>query len=320
MKKLIALLFCITFVLSSCSEVTEEIWINADGSGRTEITQDLSQLLPFMQMGIDGAKKKLAEGGAEKEDAKVKKGDMQKLLSFFEKGYVDTTFQLGSMLEELSSKSEGKKKFSRESFMNEMMGEMNADERTKNLTEGEKETMKGFFDRVLDMVVKLDFDKNSNKLNLGMQQDFGSIDDTFFAGLDELFEIFAKIDTEGGKMPSAEKLAQAKKSLDSMPTYSLEKGVMTIKRSAMQMEDPDDPEMAQAMAMASGMMGNMDYITVVHVPGKVKKVNQPNATFKGSTVTWTMPYKDMYDSSKDLNLVINFKPKKKIKYSFKEKL
>ena len=45
--------FALLLMLTSCSDITEEVWIQADGSGRQEYQFDLSSMYPFIGMSLE---------------------------------------------------------------------------------------------------------------------------------------------------------------------------------------------------------------------------------------------------------------------------
>lgn len=60
------------------------------------------------------------------------------------------------------------------------------------------------------------------------------------------------------------------------------------------------------------MLGDQDYKIVVHLPGKVKKVNSDNATIiDKTTVELVVPMDDLFDSATRIDLDIEFKGLKK---------
>ena len=62
-------LLALVLIFSSCGDISEEMWINADGSGKLEYSVDLSSALPMLQMmsqGVDSTQ--AGEGGKEMMD------------------------------------------------------------------------------------------------------------------------------------------------------------------------------------------------------------------------------------------------------------
>ncbi len=312
MKNLIySIIICFIFSFSSCSEYGEEVWINADGSGRYEMTQDLSDMLPFIEMGIAGAKQKLEE----KKENGEEQGEINadELLAIFESGKVDTVISMESLMKR-SFEKDGMV-YSKEAMKAKFFDKMNEDgEKNFKGTPAEKEKIWGFFEGLLDMKTRIQYDQEYASLKNTMSQSFTNPKEMLFGNLPELIDIISKYeDGENERLNDPSTKEAMNKMKEAFPTYEITKNTLKIRRKAMEMES-DDPEAAQGMEMMKGMMGNSTYTMKIHVPGKVKKVSQSGAKFKGSTVTWTMPALDMYDTSKDLNLDIKFKPKKGIRY------
>ena len=313
-KLLLYVLALIALCFSSCSEYGEEVWINADGSGRYEMNQDLSSMLPFIEMGLEGAKQKLEN--AENEDSiegEKKKMDPSKFIAIFESGKADTTFNFESIAKEGFEKDG--EIYSRTALKAKMQEKMSEGEDKFKGTKAEKDKIWSFVENVLDMKTRIQYDQESSMLKNTISQKFKSTDDMMFSNLPELIDIISKYDTDNDRLNDPATKEAMTKIKESTPTYELSKGMIKVRRKAMDMESARaDEETQQGMQMMQGMMGNSTYTLTIHVPGKVKKVSKDGASFKGSTVTWTMPALDMYDTTKDLNLDIAYKPKKKIKY------
>ncbi len=311
MRTTIYFLFAILiFSLSSCSEYGEEIWINADGSGRYQMSQDMSAMLPFIEMGIQSAKEKMAE--KENEDGATKpKIDTKKLLSIFESGKVDTTINIEKLMAQ-SFEKDGKV-YSRAAMKEDMMAKMMEDDKGKNVSTEDQNKMWTFFEGLMDMKTRIQYDKDNGTLKNTMSQSFKNPKDMLFGNFPELMEVISKYSGEDERLSDPAAKEAMEKMKDYFPTYEVGKTSIKVKRKAMDLSSVDE-EAQQSMQMMKGMMGNSTYTLTVHVPGKVKKVSNSGAQFKGSTVTWTMSAMDMYDVEKDLNLDIKFKPKKGIKY------
>lgn len=65
-----ALIICLSFLLTSCFDILEEIRLNRDGSGTYAITMDMSELMsnPFMQ---EALKEEMAKEGQDQEVMKI---------------------------------------------------------------------------------------------------------------------------------------------------------------------------------------------------------------------------------------------------------
>lgn len=307
MVKNLIFLVCACFIMafSSCANNVEEVWINNDGSGKYEMTQDLSQLLPFAQMMMMAGDE---EGGDDGGEENVKDAGMSKLKEIFARGVVDTSFVIEDLAKEMSAKKG--ETFSLQKMKDKMYDEAATD--GFQMTKKQKEALGNLMESVVKSTLNIKMDVDRNLLKLTTSQRFGGFDKMMFSNLDELFNMFADADVSSANEDLA-KIQQAKQMLGSIPKYKVKGNTVYVTRDALDLESMD-AEQKQSFQMMQGMMGQSDYKTIIHVPGKVKGVNQAGATYKGSTVTWTIPYADLYDPKKDLDLRIKFKPKKKIKY------
>lgn len=58
---LLLLAVSLTFLLLSCIDGREELWVNADGSGRAEVTYTIPETVTKLHGGADGVRKRIAE-------------------------------------------------------------------------------------------------------------------------------------------------------------------------------------------------------------------------------------------------------------------
>ncbi len=305
-KNIILLAVSATILLfSSCSNNVEEIWVNGDGTGKYEMTQDLSQLLPFVQMAMMAGE---GDEDTPESEKSAKDQGMSKIKEIFARGVVDTSFVIEDIAKEMAAKKG--ETFSLEDMKQKMYND--AGKEGVELSAKEKETLGGFMESLVKSTLRIKMDSDKNMLKLTTSQRFNGLDKMLFSSLTDLFDIVAQKDMSASS-GDLEKLQQAKNMMGSIPKYEVKNNTLYITRDAIDMESMD-PEAKQNFNMMKGMMGQSNYKTIIHVPGKVKGVSQNAATYKGSTVTWEIPYNDLYDTSKDLDIRIKFKPKKKIKY------
>ena len=304
-----SLFLCLLFALNSCSEYGEEVWINADGSGRYEMSQDFSDVLPLIEMGMAGVQAKAKE---DEENGTENEGlNMNNILSIFESGKVDTLISIEQLAKQAYEKDG--KIYSKQAFKADFLKKMN-EEGDFEGTPQEKEKIWSFVSEALKISTRIQYDNEYASLKNTMYQSFDNPKDMLFGNLPELIEIISKYSGDADNKLNDPKAKEAmEKMKDSFPSYEITKNTLKVRRKAMEI-DNDDPESTQQMEMMKGMMGNSTYTMKIHVPGKVKKVSQDGAKFDGSTVTWTMSALDMYDTTKDLNLDIKFKPKKGMIY------
>lgn len=69
------LLLILALSLQGCFSMQEEVWIEADGSGRMEATTDLSSLYPFLMMGLEQELSKEKDGDGKSEEGMEEDGD-----------------------------------------------------------------------------------------------------------------------------------------------------------------------------------------------------------------------------------------------------
>lgn len=299
------LLFLISVILmmifSSCANNVEEIWVNKDGTGKYESTVNLSDAIPFIKMAMMAEEDKDSNNG----DDTTKGLGISVLQEMFSNGKVDTSFVIEKILREEAAANG--KTFTKESLLQEIFQE---DEMAgKQTSDKEKEIFSDFMETMIQSTINIQMDMDNNLFKLVTSHRFDDLNKVMFSSLNDLKNVEKEADSD----QHLKNLQQFQQLLNSIPQYTLKNNTLRITRNAfdinsMELED------RQKFQMFELFMGRPDYKTVIHVPGKVKSVNQKNATYKGSIVTWTVPYDDMYDASKNLDLEIKFKPKKRVIY------
>ncbi len=281
-------------IFASCASNSEEIWIESDGSGRYQSTQDASSMVPLLKMAMmsDEMKK-----NANSEDSNP-------FTDLFKSGNkIDTTFRFWQIMED-EARKKGETVPTRESLKEKMM----ADEKG---TEEEKEMVWKVMEGFMDMDMRMQVDLDNDLFKMTMSQDFSSLDNMMFSNFGDMLDLVSKYD-EDFDASNMEELEMAKSMMGSMPKYELTNNTLTISREPIDLSKLDD-ETRMGLEMMKGFMSNNEYTTTIHLPGKVKGVSQKNATYKGSTVTWTLPFDAMYDKNANLDLEVKFKGKKRKK-------
>jgi len=150
-------------------------------------------------------------------------------------------------------------------------------------------------------------DMDESFLLLTITQKFNGLANIMFSGLNEVVDIFSKVNSI---MSSGDQLQiqQVKQMMGSIPQYIIKSGTVYVIRDAIDLEDMNG-KTKQNFQIMKGFMGQTDYKTIIHLPSTVLSTNQNAATYEGNTVTWSIPNKDLYDPSKNLDIKIEFESK-----------
>lgn len=207
-----------TLFIASCA-ITEELWIEKNGSGKYEMLMDMGQVYPMIAM-MD------TTGSMDDVEAQ------------------DTTIFFSAFAES-------------DSF------DLSALDRPELLEK---------------VSVRIKMDPTESEMMFGMITEFDYLEE-----IREIYEQVSKI--QNLKKAKDENPASMENILDLAKEegvgFSWKKGKLS--RTPQTMDDEELKEMGsedmdpEEMAMMKSMFGNMEMKTIVHLPGKVKKVSDPNA-------------------------------------------
>ncbi|MEO1517720.1 MAG: hypothetical protein AAFV95_22045 [Bacteroidota bacterium] len=288
------LAFCLLFFLSSCSSTTEEVWINPDGSGRSKTSSDMSAMLPFLTMAMQQEDQEKGESPAEGDQEANPLDFLNDVLK--EGRAIDTILTFDSFVEEEMKKDN----ITKEELMEHLAEE-----------DGEEAKMaKKLMDEITGVQIRLQLDPSKDLFNMSFTQPFKHIDSTLNSTLADMMQMS---DPGNRTNQSPSQVDQFDAFMGGMAEYELKKKCLIVKRKPVDLSKMEGEE-AEAVGMMQSFMKDSKYTMVIHLPGKVRKVDHPDATFEGNTVRLEFPFLDMYDPEKNLEMEIKFKPNKKIRY------
>lgn len=273
------------FAFSSCVNNAEELYINADGSGRIEFTTDLSSMYPFLMMGLQQEQ----ESDSTEADNPFS-GLMTRLT---ESPQFDTTFSF----EDLFLQALAEEGITRDSFEREIADDPN----------GEKGQIGKFFlDKLFNATLNIQSNRDEATLLMRQISSFTDID-----SLGNIGASLGAVMVAAGAIPD-DQLGAMESMMGAPISYSLSKGKLTVHRDPPTQPDTKalDEEAQQAIAMMNMFLDQVDYKLTIHVPGKIKKVDYPGAIIDKDQVTISIPYEEWTEGTEPLDFTVKFKPKK----------
>ncbi|MEL6658776.1 MAG: hypothetical protein AAFY48_08370 [Bacteroidota bacterium] len=294
---LLLLLLC-AIGLSSCLDIEEDIWIEKDGSGRTEYTIDLSQLYDFI---ADESSEQL---GKMDEDVEISTKDSLsgKLAELFQTGELDTIFYLSSLMEEDGVP------------VNSWMDSLEQDR--ENLTPEQELFLEETIEMVQNLQIRLQLSKADRTVRITGIQDFDNIDDRFSLG--RLMNRLEDLSSEENNLLRPDSLGknlQALKALTEMGKSagiaSIDKRIFSYQKTGMDWSELSDKK--EELAMMKMFLSNGTYRLRVHFPGKVKKILSGKGVeqIDQQTVELERPLGDLFKPDLQLEMEVKFKGMRK---------
>lgn len=286
MRQFFYFLALLTIVsLASCSSNEEELWIEADGSGRFESTMDLSGIYPFLLMGLD-SKSEEEEGDA-----------FNKMIEgLLQSESVDTVINLSNLMaQELEGKGSSIK------MLLDSLQSIDPDE--AGITEAEKQANLKTLNALMSITLRMQIDKSASMFKITTINPFEDITD-FKVGADfmELLVGMGDQSPAGGQSDIVQNIQKAQ------TQFSIDGKTLSVSRQG---QDPGEmsEEDEQQMKMVEGMLGNEPYRLTIHFPGKVKKrLKSDYATrVDNQTVVIEIPQEDLKNPEMEMDLGIKFK-------------
>ena len=295
-----ALSALVALSLASCGEMTEEIWVNADGSGRYEMRYDASEMLAMLSMmdAMDeSSDDEPADGGNDPE------AEIRGLLG---RERIDTVINIAAMMPDSVRDVVNDRRAMRQA--------LEAEGRT--VTEATLDSVQNAFASLEDLTMLLNVDKAAERLGFGMRVTFTQpreISETFASvgALQALNGQPASTGGMGGGM--ADKMSN-------QTTYELDGNTLRVRQSVTAsldelveaMEGSESEMDAAQMEQALELMGLGAHDVVVHVPGKIKRVEGASYTqLDDNTLRLTVDYLDMLKGGEPLAADVKFKRKRK---------
>ncbi|HPG08543.1 MAG: hypothetical protein KDC59_11540 [Saprospiraceae bacterium] len=299
MKKIFWFIALITLlVTTSCSNYTEELWINKDGSGSSEVTRDMGEMLPLLQLAM------LSGGDEEKSDSSGNMGmKMAKSVaqSILDRGQIDTTIVVADLVKSVINKDK-QDQFSITRIREELA-------QSSDISSDDKKMFGQILEEVLTTRIRFQLDTDKDLLRLTTKQSFSSVENRIAGSMGKIFELINKfMPDEAGK--TQEYMDMAKTFKNSAPIYTFSDKSFSIHRSGLDLSSGGE-RVEQSEQMAKGFLGESKYRMIIHVPGKVKSVNVPGATISKNTVTWEIPLTDLIEANKNLDINIDYKGQRK---------
>ena len=274
----------VIFLCFGCGESVEEIWINSDGNGAIHKKIDMSEMISFIKFGM--------MMNDESDSSEVTADALENLMT---REKFDTLIHMESIIEEAAEEmgETYSRLWAREKFITDVGKEINNPDSIWELVEPFLDTkMRARMDMdndVFDITVMMPVEDFNNLKKLDLSELMKGIGEK--AGEDMPFDL-------GMLSPNIDyKFDVSRKRIE----------IQVPHQDSISRESDDD-----MMGMFMGMMGEESgKKLIIYVPGKVKGVNQNAANFKDNRVEYEIDSDRLMDRSDDLNLIIDFKPKRK---------
>ncbi|RME93171.1 MAG: hypothetical protein D6772_16165, partial [Bacteroidetes bacterium] len=286
-----------SFALTSCFNASEELWIDSDGTGRYESTNDFSSLYPFMLMGLQQGDTG-DSATEEEEDEKDFENDMKRLL-LAEK--TDTVFDLSGIF----AAAAAEKGVTLDQMMAEMEAEMKADD---TMPEDQKEAIFGMIKGLMDMKLRMQASQAEQMLKTTSIQRFQNLNELTNFG-ETMSGLIPLLAGAGGGVPT-EALGAMDQLFNSMTQFDLDGRTLRIRRAGIDLQAlaGDNAEAQQSIGMLKMFLGNQPYRLVVHLPGKVKKISSDYVTkVDKTTVALEIPMSELFNPDLRVDAEITFK-------------
>lgn len=261
----------------SCSDITNELWIDKDGGGRMEIYVDLYTFLP--QDLMDMIQNDSAKAVANKDELDIlfetliKDGKVQSL---------DTSFSFYDVFEFIPDTVD----FSRDDFSPE-----------------EKKSLQS-------IIVTLKGDTVAETALTKMSFEFDS-EASFEKIIDPIQSRTTRSDTLAKEIEKfkEELVLDVKKGIVRLPQFATPPDLPKDTPDGLGIDienlDSEDEEDAQMLTMFESMLGNI--VTKVHLPAEVQFTNDPKAEIYGNVVIFKRPIFSLMSEEKTTPRLIKFK-------------
>lgn len=292
LSSILLYLLC-AFSLTSCIDIEEEIWIEKDGSGRSEYTIDFSRMQDLLG---DEAESSLDKIGRDSEVAAVDsvKGKISELLS---SGELDTIINFTSLLE-------------KDGRTFPML--LDSIRQEPGLTEAQASFIDETAEMLARMQLRIRISKEAGILRLTGMQSFTDVEERFSVGhlLGRIRELSGKensvfpSDSLTAKLGPAQAVAELSKGSGlasiNRRTFHYQKAGMNWSAFSKDKED----QFLFKMFLQTG-----SHKMTIHFPGKVKKVasNVSTKQLDKRTVQLRRPLRDLFNPGKSVDLEVQFK-------------
>lgn len=293
MKKYWHLLFCL-FLFSTSCKTTEEIWIGKDQSVRQHVSMDLSAIMPFLQMGLQGEGLDLP--GLPKFNDAMPRGNDDKGTSsedFLKKimavSKLDTIIQMKSLLTNAMQK-EG---VNETEFIQAAL---------RDVIPAERKNAEALLKAILGASLRVKIDADEAIYTTTLMQNFAAKE---FAGAAKFLTALPGL--MGGNKP--EILGQEVDELNQVvPKYELTKKQFSLVKEPMDANKlGKNPGEENPLDMLGSLGGMMDHEYIIHVPGKIKSVNISHTKIDEKTIKVKGPPMFGDKNSEPFKLIVKYK-------------
>jgi len=296
---LILCILSLGMLLTSCGTFSEEIWVNADGSGQYKLDYDAAESLAMLEM--------MGQMGDDTDEEGQPSDDPEELMKeAFKQEKFDTSFNLLSVMPDSVKQIIS----NRSALRNKMI------ESGQTVSEAGIDSIQNAFELLGNLDFAMRMDKGEGILGFGMTINFDKPNE-----IANTFESMAALKAMGG-----EQQTQAGGMADKVgnrTTFELiGKNKLVVRQAPpANMDDllgaaGDSAEGMDAEQMEGmlEMMGLSSYDVTVHVPGLVKSVAGATYVKKNdNTVVLTVDYLKAMKGGELMEAEITFKPKKKMR-------
>ncbi len=307
MTRTFHLIFLLASVLSlsGCFTSTEEIWIEADGSGRHESQTDMSGLYPFLMMGITSEQEEtLDEAPAEEADGEEDIKD--NFLAMLTQEELDTVFSMRNIFQSLMEK-EG---ISEDQFWEEVEGKMLSEE---DIPEDQTDVVLNMIDRLMHLDLRFQASSSRQELKSTTIQSFTDPSE-LSSWMKDALALSSYIEQDStSSEKTVEALEGAQKLFSSMTRFELDGNYLHVHRQGVELPDISDigeggGDAAMMIPMLKMFFGDQPYRLIVHLPGRVRKIDNPDVVkIDRNTVMYEIPMEDLFDPETEIDFTVKFR-------------
>jgi len=291
----------IGMLLSSCGTFSEEVWINADGSGRYMLDYDAAESLAMLEM-----MGQMGDGDEEQGTSETPDNPEDVMKEAFKQEKFDTAFNLMSVMPDSVRQIISNKKRLRKTFT----------DRGATISDSGIDSLQEAFNLLENLDFAMRMDKGAGILGFGMTINFdnaGEVANTF-SSMAALKALEGEQESQAsgmadkmGNRTTFELVGKNKLIVRQAPAANMDELLGAVGDNA----DGMDSEQMEGMLE---MMGLSEYKVIVHVPGLVKSVEGADYVKENdNTVVLTVDYLKAMKGGDLMEAEINFKPKKKMR-------
>lgn len=289
-------------LFSACGTITEEVWINADGSGRYEMRYDADEMLAMLDM--MKAMEEMEQAEEVDDEVPAVEDPQDEMMKMFDGERIDTVLKLSTVLPDSVREVVNDRRAMRQA--------MEAEGRT--VTEATLDSVQNAVASLEQLAMMFKMDKAAEQLDFGMRVDFGDASE-----IAETFGALSALQALGGAA-SGPAGAGMGSQMDNQTSFSLQGSTLRMKQAvggSMEqiIESMEGSEMEmdeEQLEQTLEMMGLSAHDIIIHVPGKIKRVDGAAHTLvDDNTVRLTIDYLGMLKGNPPMEVDIQFKRKKK---------